>query len=50
MDLRAVMNKGFKDFFNAIDADVFCAAGNKTARRANRVCIQKATTRIGTAP
>lgn len=21
--LRAVMNKGFKDFFNSIDADVF---------------------------
>lgn len=27
--LRAVMNKGFKDFFNSIDADVFCVQETK---------------------
>ena len=27
--LRAVINKGFKDFFNNIDADVFCIQETK---------------------
>ena len=34
--LRAVINKGFDEFFKNIDADIFCIQETKNARKSDR--------------
>ena len=34
--LRACMTKGFMDFFNEADADIFCIAGDEASGGADR--------------